>query len=629
MPFQVFRRHQRKMMAALALFAMVAFTLDFSLIQRGFGPAAENPVVVKLANETVRRSDLTALLAERSRANRFMQLVSGQQDAFGGLDTRSLVDGLILQREADRLGIPVDRDLAVRWLRQSTDNQINTALFDRIYRQSFAPEGITDTQLLEAIANQLRLAEVRSLPGVPPVTPLDLYDAYRDQNERVSASAVAFRAEDYLKDVPEPTDAQVQAYFAKYAGQTPDRNRDTPGFKVPRKIRVEFVTADADAIARRIEAKLSDAELRKAFAERATEFPAPPPELPTNLFAGDPEAKLTPRLTDPFTLVRDAIARTVAREQAQAEVADQFGRLRDTAIAPFSETYGAALDRNAEAKEGVGTATPLPAPGDLLKTAAAAANLPFERTPPLDRELAASYGQIGAARAGGDLFGGGTTFADELFATKRGLYEEFELTDDLSGRRFLVWKIADEAERVPKLDEVRGEVVAALKLESARALAEKAAAAYAESARKAGGNLAAAGGDRTVIVTSAVPKLQPGAMLNPFQPEPARPSEILQIPDASPALREALFGLEPGKVAVAPNLSKSTYYVLALNQRSTADLAGLFSPFGARASLEQDVYRDAILRRGRTWMQELQKRAGLPADWVPPEEQREQAAEES
>ena len=44
MPFAVFRRYQKKMLAFLAVFAMVAFTLDFSLFRgRGSGGGEERP----------------------------------------------------------------------------------------------------------------------------------------------------------------------------------------------------------------------------------------------------------------------------------------------------------------------------------------------------------------------------------------------------------------------------------------------------------------------------------------------------------------------------------------------------------------------------------------------------------
>jgi peptidyl-prolyl cis-trans isomerase D len=203
MPFQVFRRHQKKMMAGLAIFAMIAFTLDFSLFRNQFGAAAQDRVVVELYGKRVRQSDILGMLNQRLRANDFMMQVSGRPDYFGRLDTRSIVDALILQHEAERLGMPIDKALAVKWLRDRTDNQLTTALFDRIYHQRFADK-VTDAQLLEDIANQIRLSEVAALPGFPPITPLDVFEAYRDQNERVSAHAVPFRVEDYVKDVPDP-----------------------------------------------------------------------------------------------------------------------------------------------------------------------------------------------------------------------------------------------------------------------------------------------------------------------------------------------------------------------------------------------------------------------------------------
>jgi peptidyl-prolyl cis-trans isomerase D len=608
-------------MAFLAIFAMIAFTLDFSLFRSNFGPSPEDRVVVELYGSNVRQHQLNEMMAQRSRANRFMLQagLTNRPDFFGPVnDTRSIVDALILQHEADELKMPAGQETAVAWLREQSRGQLTTAQFDRVYRQEFADE-VTDGQLLEDLANQLRLMRVASLPGFPPVTPLDVFDAYRDQEERVGANLVAFRVDDFVKDVPDPLPESVQAYYEKYKDQLPDRLRETPGFKVPRRIQAEFVSKDAEALAREIQDRLTDEELKPIFAARPDDFPVPPPELPLNLFAGDPDAKLTPRLTDPFDQVKDFVARTVARERANEEIDRLFNQVREEVMAPFAEKYGEALDAAREAEEGGRTKTKsLPEPGDALKTAAERLGLAYEKTPLLDRELAEKYGQIGNARRGAGPFGGGTSFADEMFT--RNLYEDAELSDPI-GRRFLTWKLADVPARVPPFNEVRPEVIYALKREKARELAQKAAEDLAKTAREAGGDLAKAATDRPVIVTTPVPELQPGAMINPFQPQPSQPSEILQVPDAGAEFRKAYFDLEPGAVAVAPNAPKTVYYVMTLNQRSPAPFEGLYASFGPRAGLQNEVMTDAIVRRGQEWLEELRARAGLSPDWVPPDEQ--------
>jgi hypothetical protein len=619
MPFQVFRRHQRKMMAGLAIFAMIAFTLDFSLFRSQFGAAAQDRVVVELHGRRVRQSEIANMMAQRSRANDFMVQITGRPDYFGRLDTRSIVDALILQHEADRLGMPVDKNLAVKWLRERTDNQLTTALFDQIYQQRFA-DRVTDTQLLEDIANQIRLSEVASLPGFPPITPLDVYEAYRDQHERVSVHAVAFRAEDYLKDVPDPSPEEIQRFYDRYKDVLPDRARDTPGFKIPRKIRVEYVSKDAGALAREIEQRLTEQELRAAYEARKDDFPLPPPELPVNLFAEDPDASLTPDLTDPFLTVRESVARTLAAEKAREQIDAAFGAVRDEVITPFNDRYGAAQDAANEAKEAGRAPEPLPQPGDALKKAAEKHGLTYEATPEIDRELAASYGQISGATRGGGALGGGTSFADVFFDPRSSLYEEVELSD-LAGRRYLAWKIADIPARVPRLDEIRSQVVHELKLQKARDLARRDAEKFADDVRKADGDIQKVAGNRSVLTTPPITKLQPGLMLNPYQPEPARPTEILQIPDASDALREAYFDLQPRQVVVEPNKPRTIYYVMTLNQRYPAEFAGLYAPFGRRQMLQNEVLTEAIINRSRDWMAELRQRAGLPPNWVPPDEE--------
>lgn len=655
MPFEIFRRHQKKMLAALAILAMVAFSLDFSLLRGRFGggSGAEDPVVATLYGRRIHRSDLLGMLGQRSRANRFMAYLAGgsDQEIFGGLDTRSLVDALILEHEADKLGLPADRELAVRWLREQTQGGLTTEVFDRIYRQFFAEE-VTDAQLLEDIANQIRLVEVQSLPGRPPVTPLDVFRAYQDQYERVSAKFVAFSSEQYLDQVAMPGPDEVQDYYARYKDALPDARRDTPGFKVPRRLAVEYVMADPGALAEKFEPLLTDAELREAFEARKDEFPAPAPELPQGVFAGEPG--LTPELRDPFREVRPDVARRVARERADELTNRIFDRLMRETFEPFTDQYLTALEANQEAEPTGGKKTALPDPGAMLKQAVDEINqdpvktldlsdaprlaelvkqapptLTYEKTPALDQELAGSYGPIGSASRGGGPLETGTPFAEIFFDSKRGLYEDIELAD-AGGRRFLVWKVADEAAYVPPLDQIRDQVVRAWRLEKARELALKAAQSFAAKVRQPGNNfdaLAQAEG-RPVVVTSPVPRLQPGGFLgSTFQPEPARPSEIPQLPDASSQLLASLFTLQPNQAKVEPNQSKTIYYVLALNDRLPVSVRSLYSEFGPRLSIELAVQSEANAERYRLWMNSLRAEAGLPTDWIPPDEAARAAAE--
>ncbi len=350
---------------------------------------------------------------------------------------------MILQHEADRLGLPADKELAIRWLQSLPRTPMTTERFQQIYHQHNFSNEVTDVQLLEEIANQLRLRQVQMLPGDPVITPLDLYQTYRDQNERVSVYALPFPVEDYVKEVPAPSEAELAAFFEKHKNLLPDRTSATPGFKIPQRVQVEYIMADPAARTQQIEAQLTEKEVREIFAARPGDFPVPPPELPANLFADDAQGKLTPSKRDPFLEVRDTVARTVARERAQEEVDKAFGQIQDNVIRPFSDKYGAVLDANKEAKDEGKAPQPLPQAGETLKTAAEKTpGLHFGRTPPLDRQSAATAADIGSTHHGGGLEGGGTSFVEEFFDPHHPLYEESELTDDL-GRRFLVWKIAD------------------------------------------------------------------------------------------------------------------------------------------------------------------------------------------
>lgn len=627
MPFAVFRRHQRKLLAIFAILAMVGFVLADSLpsLLRGGPGIPDDEVVVTLYGKEVRRSELARLAEQRGFANAFMAQarLTATDRFFGDTNTRALVDALILQHKADELGMPATADLAKRWLREQSGRMgspLTTARFNEVYRAGFS-DRLTDEQLLAAIANQIRLFRVRLLPGLPEVTPLDVYDYYRDQYERVAADLVPIAVANFNDQVKDPSDAEVRAYYDRYKDVLPDPDRPTPGFKVPRKVQVESVMADAAALTAAIRPKLTAAEVREFYERRQSDFPAPTPELPIDLFEGDPGARLTPHTATPLAEVRPLVEMTLAEEKAREEVDRQFDPVRDE-MTTFSENYNEAVEDNQDARTQGRAARDLPSPRGRIKPIAAREGLVHEITPLLTREEAERQLPIGLGKTPD-----GRSFAEVIFDSRRPVYDQFELADD-RGRRYLAWKLADLPPRVPELQEIRPEVVRAWKMEKARGLAEKAAHDLAERAKKAGGDLRAAAGTRPVLATDPIPRLMPGMPTMGqfgFTFGPPRPSEIAQVPHAGEAFLKAYFGLQPRAVVVQPNAPETVYYVMTLRDRQEADVQNLYGLRGPYQPMVREVTQDQMIRRDEQWMTALRREAGLPPDWVPADERKDLA----
>jgi hypothetical protein len=647
MPFAVFRRHSKKLLAIFAILSMIGFVLSDSLpalLRAGNESRRSDVVVAELYGKEVRRGDLAQLSTERSLANAFMAnlvlRLYGRPSAqiFGETDLRSLIDGYILQHEANELGMPHGPDLAREWLSKLTNGQMDASLFELVLEPFRNQSQVTGEQMLSALASQIRLRNVRYLPGQPEVTPLDVYQAYRDRNERVSVNAVRIPVADFTPQVREPSTSKIQAYYERYKDVPANPSRETPGFKIPRQVRVQFVSADVEALARQYREKLAERELLDYFETRKQDFQLPPLEsLPTTLFEDDPKNAQTPPpanpnnvspelLPDPspryqeFADVRSRLEVDLSHDQAREEVDRMFTGVRD-AMYKFSDLYNEVLDEVKDPNSQAASQKPLPQPPDL-KPIAAAAGLTLETSPSLSRDAASSYGQIASAHVGQARFGEGRTFVDEMFAPGATLFEPIEMMND-TGRAFLTWKIADNPPRVPPLSEIQPEVVYYWKLEQARPLAQKAADELAAKVREAGGKFTVENlGSRTSILTTPVAKLEASMLPMPgqFLPPKPRPTEIPEIAEAGDDLRTALFDLEPGDVAVATDLPKANYYVMVLNKRYPVNYAMLYSPTGPLAMLKMEVLEDANDRLLDSWMNQLRTKAGLKPDWTPPEE---------
>ncbi|MGZ3354462.1 MAG: hypothetical protein ACXVBO_06370, partial [Isosphaeraceae bacterium] len=587
-------------------------------------PGGRDQKVAELYGKSVYQSQLNEMARQRNRANLF---VSGlgqfmSREVFGGLKQRDLVDAMILQHEADRLNIPATAEIGREWLRQITGGRMNGELFNVLFNR-FSNE-VSEEHLLADIANQVRLRKVRQLLGYPVVTPYDVYRSYRDQNERVGAKIVEMPVDSFLSKVSEPAASEVQALYDKYKDVLPDPARETPGFKIPRRVQLEVLSLDGNALARGLRDKVTEAELRSYYENHKSEFEVPS-ELPADLFADQPD--LTPPIIQAFSEVRGMLAPRLAEEKAQSEIVDKFTQIKESEMIPFADKYLAALDEQEEAKkQGNGSSVVLPTPRDL-KAIADREGLNYEKTPLLSRQDVNRLGQISTAEVGLTPLSGGRKFVDEMFDPKTGLYEPIELTDIL-GTRFLVRKVKDEPPHVPTLEQVRSEVIVAWKMAQARPLAEKAASELASQIKAKGATLKDPKVDGFRVqsippITRSQTSFMPTSM---FEPSPVAETPIPDVPHAGEAFRDAYFGLQAGSVDVAPNQPRTVYYVMTLDRREPATFSALYAPNGDEYRYKIMAREQASRQQDEQWMGWLRQQAGLKPDWIPPDEAKKDEA---
>lgn len=677
MPFEVFRRYQKKILAFLAISAMILFTVDLSLVNlfKFQGGAGKDEVITNLYNQPIRASTLQPMLEQRSTANIFMTQLMARfapfamtDRFFGGLTTRELMDGLILQQEADKLGLPKPSSIMARkWLDQVTDGRMDAKIFEEI--RARMPRGLSGEQLLTDLASQIRLQRVRLLGINAELTPLDLFQKYREQAERVSVNAIVVPVSKFLKTDSgnagskvvssiaqadaKPTATEIQSFYEKYRGQLADPLNGKPGFRVPRRIRVSVLTADRAAITEQIEKSIADnaPELIKAYEERRKEFVAfPPAELPVDVFADDPQAELTPR---PLEEIKTLLKGDLARAKANEEVENKFLAIKEGVMDPFSDAYGEALIRYEEANQiDAEKANTMPAPpidelksfgledelnklsqtfgvaekslpiihwlSFLLEKAAEKQGVKYEQSGLLPGDKPEAFGPVGTALIGQAQAAGSKTFTDQFFDPRSPLFEPIELSDAAS-RGFLAWKVEDIASYIPTLKDVEPQVIFAIRTEKAREQAKQEAEKLQKLALADGGDLKKLPGNETMITTIPIAKMTP----DPLNRDLPRPSEILELPNAGKEVRDAIFTLEPGKVAVALDQAKENYYLLSLAKREPADVAKLYNPSDSlKSSLQSMAVTESQIQSVEGWMNELRLRAGLAKDWVPLDEKK-------
>jgi hypothetical protein len=230
---------------------------------------------------------LTAILAHDASQGPGVYLVP-----IGNESDRDVLDFLLLLKKADRLGIRYSKDAVMDLVKVDSGNRLTNDDMSKVaqqVRQGGRMGNVSTDWLIDAIANEYRAREALlaiegkspelefirqrqafNLPaimfGVSPsatpapiemttasgdpggLTPYEFLEFYKDRCSENSFDVLVVNAEAFLDQVKDPpTPTELKALFAKYRGELPDPAKDRPGFKEPKKQKLEFVTLDATA----------------------------------------------------------------------------------------------------------------------------------------------------------------------------------------------------------------------------------------------------------------------------------------------------------------------------------------------------------------------------------------------
>src|SRR5581483_7488667 len=107
--------------------------------------------------------------------------------------------------------------------------------------------GVGAPQVFEALRGELLAKRLREMAlGGMQVTPAQRWDYYRRQKQHATVEAVAIPVEDFIGEVADPPDEELQAFFDAHKDQEPNPESPVPGFKVPKKAAFEVVIAKFD-----------------------------------------------------------------------------------------------------------------------------------------------------------------------------------------------------------------------------------------------------------------------------------------------------------------------------------------------------------------------------------------------
>jgi hypothetical protein len=312
-PFRIFRKYQKTLLVIAGVVLMFVFVVGDSLVSYLTG--SRNPrtgderdaraVAVHWDGGSLTNRQLSDLVFRRHILNHFL----GQIEAAGEMPSREAgVDPPELRvqtlRSADTPAQHVEESVVVTKLYAEAAKAAGMKVSDATllqYLDELGRHNVSREQMrailngsqsgggrasIDYVMDALREAMLARdylnshAFAIRTVTPVQRWNDWLKVNDRIIVEAAAIPAQLFLADVKEPTEAEITSYFDKYKNReaspelygVTELPSPTPGFKIPRKVDLQFVQANYDEFLAKAEEKVTDAEIAKYYDQHKNQF---------------------------------------------------------------------------------------------------------------------------------------------------------------------------------------------------------------------------------------------------------------------------------------------------------------------------------------------------------------------
>jgi hypothetical protein len=307
-PFRAFRKYQKTLIAVAGVALMFVFVLGDPLSQYmrshtdGAAPKGQRPndVAVHWDGGQLTNAELAHLVQQRSVVNAFLRQVEGlgREAAFeAGVQPQPLRVELMIGPErlqqgvehdvlrvnlfadaARRAGMAISDDHLVNYLQQLGRGYVSVDQIRQILNAlATGGRGPTQDFVLDALRDEMLARNYLAsyVFAFDTNLPEQRWRDWLHVNDRVVVEAAAIPAESLLVDVPEPSEAELVAFFNEYKDDEPMPQRignielpsPDPGFAEPRKVAVQYLMADYNQFLTKVEDEVTDAEIGKFYED--------------------------------------------------------------------------------------------------------------------------------------------------------------------------------------------------------------------------------------------------------------------------------------------------------------------------------------------------------------------------